>query len=145
MVNDVLREKRERHLHIFISIKCYLEIHVLDVGASKMCTFSADCTVPKEFQSDRVSGTSGEFKRIIDKIPANSDANAVGVLFLWAMVNHNASIRHRAICGDAPNLFVRDEEDCVGSLGDTFFVLSKMMDFLAHCWYPDLFKVMVML
>jgi hypothetical protein len=109
------------------------KIHVLDVGASKTCTFGADCTVPKGFQRDYVSGMSGEFEWMIDKIPADSDANAVGVLLLWEMVNHNASICYCAVCGDAPNLFVREEEDSVGSLGDTFFALGKMMDFFAHC------------
>jgi hypothetical protein len=61
------------------------------------------------------------------------------------MVNHNASICYRAVCGDAPNLFVREEEDSVGRLGDTFFALGKSMDFLAHCWYPEVFEVRVML
>jgi hypothetical protein len=61
------------------------------------------------------------------------------------MVNHNASIHYRVICGSAPNLFVREEEDSVGSLGDTFFALEKRMDFLAHCWYPKVFEVRVML
>ncbi len=145
MVDDVLWEKRERHLHTFISIEGHLKIHVLDVSTSKTCTFGADCAVPKEFQRDHVSGKSGEFKWIIDKIPANSDADAVGVLLLWAMVKYNASICYRADCGDALNLFVREEEDSVGSLGDTFFALGKTMDFLAHCQYPMVFEVRVML
>jgi hypothetical protein len=65
------------------------------------------------------------FKWIIDKIPANSDANTVGVLLLWVIFNHNASIHYRAVCGDATNLFVREEEDIVGSLGDTFLPWAR--------------------
>jgi hypothetical protein len=64
---------------------------------------------------------------------------------LWAMVNHNASIHYRAGCEDAPNLFVREEEDSVVSLGDTFFALGEMIDFLTHCRYSEVFEVRVML
>ncbi len=61
------------------------------------------------------------------------------------MVNHNARICFHVVCVDAPNLFVREEEDSVGSFGDTFFALGETMDFLAHCRYPEVFEVRVML
>ncbi len=61
------------------------------------------------------------------------------------MVNHNAIVRYRAVCGDTPNLFVREEEDSAGILGDIFFALGKTINFLAQCWYPEVFEVRVML
>ncbi len=50
MVNDVLWEKRERHFHVFMSVKWRFKIHVLDVSAGKPGASGADGAVPKEFR-----------------------------------------------------------------------------------------------
>jgi hypothetical protein len=88
MLDDALWEKGERHLHILILIKWRVKVYVLDVGAGKTCPFHADWAVPKKFRGNRVSGVRGEFKRIIDQVTANSDANAVRVFFLWMMIDN---------------------------------------------------------
>ncbi len=59
VVDDVLWEKRERHFHIFISVKWRFEIHVLDVSSGKPGASGADGAIPKEFRGDHVSGTRG--------------------------------------------------------------------------------------
>jgi hypothetical protein len=92
MLDDVLWEKGERHLHIFIHIMWRVKVHVLDVSAGKMCPLCADCAVPKKFRRNHVSGVHSEFKRIIDQVTTNSDANAVGVFFLWTMINDDSTI-----------------------------------------------------
>ena len=92
MLNDVLWEEGERHLHIFIPVKRRVKVYVLNVGASKLCPFCTDCAVPKKFGENHVSGVPGEFKRIIDLFTANSDANAVRVFFLWTMIDDNSKI-----------------------------------------------------
>ncbi len=121
------------------------EVHVLDVGAGKAGTFGADGTVPKEFQRDHVSGVGGESERGVDKVTSNSDADLVRDLLLWAMVDYNLSIGYRSIAGDMLNFIVGEEEDGVGSFGDTRFALGEAMDFLAKCWYPEIFEVGIML
>ncbi len=64
VVDDVLREKRERHFHIFKSVKWHFEIHVFDVSSGEPGASGADGAVPKEFSGDHVTGTHGEFKWI---------------------------------------------------------------------------------
>ncbi len=61
------------------------------------------------------------------------------------MVNYNSCIRNRSVVGDRSNFIVGEEEDGIGSFGDTRFALGKAMDFLAKCRYPEIFEVGIML
>ena len=97
-----------------------------------MCSLCTDCAVPKKFRGNHVSGASGEFKRTIDQVTANSDANAVRVLFLWTMINENLTISDCLVGMDAANLFGRKKEDCVGPIGDTWFALCQSMYLFAY-------------
>ncbi len=145
MLDGVLWEKGERHLHTFTPIEWHVKVHVLDVGPGKTCPLCADRPVPKKFRGNHVSGACGEFKRIIDQITANSDANAVRVFFLWTMINDNLTIRDCPVGRDVRNLFWGKEEDCVGPIGDAWFVLCQSMYLFAHCRYPEILEVRIML
>ncbi len=145
MVDDILWEKGQWHFHILKPVEGFFEVHVFDVGAGKVGTLDADGTVPKEFQRDHVSGAGGEFKRVVDKVTSNSDADTVRVFLLWAMVDYNSSIPYLSVAGDMSNFIVGEEEDGVGSFGDTQFALGKAMDFLAKCRYPEIFEGEIML
>ncbi len=105
MLDDVLWEKGERYLHAFIPIEWHVKVNVLDVGAGKTCPLCADCSVPKKFRGNHVSGACGELKRIIDQVTTNSDANAVRVFLLWTMIDDNSTIRDCQVGRDVPNLF----------------------------------------
>ncbi len=61
------------------------------------------------------------------------------------MVDYNLSICHRSVAGDMSNFIVGEEEDGVGSFGDTWFALGEAMDFLVKCLYPEIFEVGIML
>ena len=87
----------------------------------------------------------GEFKRIIDQVTSNSDANAVRVFFLWTMVDDNSTICDCLVSRDVPHLFGGREEDCVGPIGDAWFSLCQSMYLFAHPWYPEMFEVGIML
>jgi hypothetical protein len=145
MLNDGLWEEGEMHLHIFTPVEWQVKVHVLDVDASKTCPLCADCAVPKKFGGNHGSGARGEFKRIIDQVTTNRDANAVRVLFLWMMIDDNLTIRDCLVGRDVPNLFGRKEEDCVGPIGDAWFSLCQSMYLFAHPWYPEMFEVGIML
>jgi hypothetical protein len=145
MLHDVPLEKGERHLHIFIPIKWHVKVHVLYVGAGKTCPLCVDRVVPKKFRGDHVSGAHGEFKRIIDQVTSNSDANAFRVFFLWTMIDDNLTIRDCPVGRDVPNLFGGKEEDCVGPIDDAGFALCQSMYLFAHCQYPEMFEVRIML
>ncbi len=56
-----------------------------------------------------------------------------------------SSICYRSVVGDMLNLILGEEEDGVGSFGDTWFALGKAMDFFAYCRYPEIFEVGIML
>jgi hypothetical protein len=86
-----------------------------------------------------------EFERVVDKVTSNSDADTIGVLLVWAMVNYNSCIRNHSVVGDMLNFIVGEEEDSVGSFGDTRLALGKAMDSLAKCRYPEIFEVGIML
>jgi hypothetical protein len=79
--------KRDRGIFILKPVEGCFEVHVLDVGTGEAGTFGADGAVPKEFRRNHVSGTGGDFERVVDKVTSNSDADMIRVLFLWAMVN----------------------------------------------------------
>jgi hypothetical protein len=145
MLDDVLWEKGERHLHIFIPIEWCANVHVLDVGAGKMCPLCADCAVPKMFRGNHVSGVHGESKRIIDQVTTNSDVNMVRVFFLWTMINYNSTIRDCPVGRDVSNLFGGREEDCVGPIGGAWFALCQSIYLFAYCWYPEMLEVGIML
>jgi hypothetical protein len=145
MLGDVLWEKGEMHLHILIMIEWRIKVHFLDVFTGKTCPLCADCAVPKKFRGNHVSGVGGEFKRIIDQVTANSDANAVRVFFLWMMIDDNSTTRDCLVGRYVPNLFGGKEEVCVGPIGDTWFALCQLMYLFAHCRYPEMFEVRIML
>ena len=128
MVNDILWEKRQWHFHILKPVKGCFEVHVLDVGAGEVGTFGAYGTVPKEFQRDHVSGTGGKFEGVVDKVASNSDVDTIRVLLLWVMVNYILSISYHSVAGNRSNLIVGEEEDGVGSFGDTRFTLGEAME-----------------
>jgi hypothetical protein len=138
-------KKDKGHFHILKPVKQCFEVHVLDVGASKVGTFGADGTVPKEFRRGDVSCTGGEFERVVDKVTSNSDADWIRVLLLWAMVNYNSSIHYHSVVEDMSYFIVGEEEDGFGSFGDTRFALGMAIDFLAKCRYPEIFEVRIML
>jgi hypothetical protein len=145
MLNDVLWEEGERHLHIFIPVKWHVKVHVLDVGAGKTCALCADHAVPKKFGGNHVSGTCGEFKGIIDQVTTNRDANGVRVLFLWTMIDDNSTIHDCPVSRDVLNLFGRKEEVCIGPIGNGWFSLCQLMYLFAHCQDPEIFEVVIML
>ncbi len=145
MLDDVLWEKGERHLLIFIPIEWHVKVHVLDVSTGKKCPLHADCAVPKKFRGNHVSGACGEFKRIIDQVTTNSDANAVRVFFLWTMIDDNLTIRDCPVGRDVANFFGGKEEDCVGPISDAWFAPCQSMYLFAHCRYPEMFEVGSML
>ncbi len=56
--------------------------YMFSMLAPTKCTpLCADCAVPKKFRGNHVSGAGGEFKRIIDQVSTNSDANGLGSSF----------------------------------------------------------------
>ncbi len=48
MRNDVVREKRQWHLHILILIERHFEIHILDVGTIELGSRGANHAIPHD-------------------------------------------------------------------------------------------------
>jgi hypothetical protein len=61
------------------------------------------------------------------------------------MINYNPSINDCLVSRDVTNFIGGKEEDCVNPSGDAWFVLCQSMDFFAHCQYPEMFEVGIML
>jgi hypothetical protein len=121
--------KEREAVHIFISVKWCFEIHVLDVSSGKPGTSGADGdgAVSKDFRGDHVSGMHGEFKWISDNVATDSDTDTVGILFLGTMMNDNTSICYHSVGWDIANVFMGEEENGVGSCGDSRFALGETM------------------
>jgi hypothetical protein len=74
-----------------------------------------------------------------------TDANVVRVFLLWTMIDDNLTICDCPVGRDVPKLFGGKEEDCVGPLGDALFALCQSMYLFAHCRYPEMLEVGILL
>ncbi len=69
----------------------------------------------------------------------------VGIFLLWPMVDDDTGICEGPVLRDLANVIVREEKDGVSGLCDAGLPLGKTVEFLAHCWYPEVFQVGVVL
>ena len=106
MFDDVGRKEGNGHTHVLIPIERSLEIHVLNVGPTKLCTRCADSAIPQEFRRHHVSSACGEFEWVVDEVAAHGDPHAIGILFLWTMVDDNTGIRDGPVFGNVADLGV---------------------------------------
>jgi hypothetical protein len=113
MLDDALWEEGERIFIYSYQSSGMSRYMFLMLAPSKMCPLCADRAVPKKFGGIHVSGARGEFKRIIDQVNTNRDANLVRIFFLWMMINDSSTICDCTVGRDEPNLFGRKETDCV--------------------------------
>ncbi len=67
----------------------------------------------------------GEFKWISDKAATDGDMDAVGILFLRTMINDNTIISYHSVGWDTASVFMREEENGVGSCGDSCIFLRQ--------------------
>jgi hypothetical protein len=65
----------------------------------------------------------------------------VGVFLFGPMVNNNLCISQGAIRRNVSYFLVGEEEDNVGSFGDSGFPPCQMVYFLAHHKYPEIFQM----
>ncbi len=61
------------------------------------------------------------------------------------MVDDNTGICDGPVLRDLANVIVREEKDGVSGLCDAGLPLGKAVEFLTHCWYPEVFQVGVVL
>jgi hypothetical protein len=136
MVNDVSGEKRDGHSHVFEVIERSLEVHVLDVSPSKAFSGRADGAVPEEFGRYHIGGAHGQLEGVVNEVPYQGDADAVGIFLLRLMDDDNTSIRSCSVFGDVLYLIVRKEKDGVSGFCDARFPLGKaveLLDWFSFC------------
>ncbi len=92
MVNNVIWEELEGHLHILVLIKRGFEINVLNVRTTEFGSRSTDDTVPHNFCRDHVGCICSEFVKIIDEVADNGDSHTIWVVLLGAVVDDNSCI-----------------------------------------------------
>ena len=97
----------EWYFHVFVSGHGCAKLEVFDVKACVACSLGADCAVPQDFGCCEFCGTRGEFSGVIDEVTARGEADAVGVGFLWSVIDNNSCV-------------------CYGSIGQNFayFVMT---------------------
>ncbi len=61
------------------------------------------------------------------------------------MVDDNTGICDGPVLRDLANVIMREEKDGVSGLCDAGLPLGEAVEFLAHCWYPEVFQVGVLL
>ncbi len=66
MIDDVLRDERERQSHVLVPVQRGFDIHVFNVGTSETGAPGADGAVLEEFGVDHVHCARSEFKRLVD-------------------------------------------------------------------------------
>ncbi len=102
-------------------------MHVFDVRPGKACPWHADGVVPEELGRYHVGGACGQLKGVVDEVPTNGDADMVGILLLWLMVDDNMSICDGPVFGDALDFVVEKKKYGVSCLGNTGLALSQAM------------------
>ena len=83
----------------------------------------SDNAVKKVFDSGKIDARGATIVRVIYAISANSEALAVGIIFFWSEVYHNATIGNVTPAVFRNILFV-DEKNCVCSGDLTWHALS---------------------
>jgi hypothetical protein len=63
----------------------------------------------------------------------------------WSMTDDDTGRCDGPVLWDLANVIVREEKDGVSGLCDAGLPLGKAVEFLAHCWYPEVFQVGVVL
>ncbi len=145
MFNDILQDERERYTHVLVPVQRGFEIHVFYVGTCETGTLCADGAIPKKFGGDHVCGTRCELKRVVDEVAADRDSYPVRIFLLGPMVNDDSRVCHGAICWYQSDCIAREKKDGVSAFCKTHLALCKPMEFLAHCWNPEVFENGVML
>ena len=118
---------------------------MFDVRPRKACPWCADGAVPEKLGRYHVGGACGQLEGVVDEVPANGDADTVGILLLWLMVDDNMSTCDGPVFGDALDFVVGKKKYGVSHLGNTGLELGQAMYFLAHCWHPHVLQVRIVL
>ena len=85
LINDVLWEDVEWHLHIFKSVEGCPKIEIFDVDGHVFGIIGAeDHTVPDELGRSHIQRSCGEFSRIFDEVTSSRDAYLIWVCF-WGL------------------------------------------------------------
>jgi hypothetical protein len=84
-------------LHVFIPVKGGRTVKGFDVKAHELGIGCAEHAIPMKFCCCDVRHLCREFTMVIDEISPGCDSDAIGVLFLWAVVDH-----HSGVCDDSP-------------------------------------------
>lgn len=111
LVDDMLGKSSEGDLHVFKAWERCAEIEVFNVDAKVACAGRADYTVPQDFGGGEVGCPGSEFAWVVDEVAAGCKANAVGVLLLWAVVDHDACVHDDAVFWYLFDLLVREHKD----------------------------------
>ncbi len=127
MVYDVRGGKGDGRSHVLELIERSFEVHVFDVGPGKACPWRADGAVPEELGRYHVGGACGQLKGVVDEVPAIGDADTVGILLLWLMVDDNMSTCDGPVFGDALDFVVGKKTYDVSHLGNTGLALGQAM------------------
>ena len=131
--------------HVLLPVHRRFEIHVFYVGTCKTGARCADGAIPKKFGVDHVCGTRCELERVVDEVAADRDSYPVRIYLLGPMVDDDSCICYSAICWYQSDCVVREKKDGVRSCCKTRLALYKPMEFLAHCWNPEVFEIGVVL
>jgi hypothetical protein len=86
-----------------------------------------------------------ELERVVDEVAADRDSYPVRIFLLGPMFDDDSCICYGAICWYQSDCVVREKKDGVRSCCKTRLALYKPMEFLAHCWNPEVFEIGVVL
>ena len=115
-------EERKRHLHVFKSIEGGSQVKILDVEAHVLCAFSAEDTVPHQFQCGEVGCSCRELAGVVDEVASRRDSNAMRVYFLWTELDNYPCVRDCSICLDEEDVSVSHNKNCIGTFLPSFIV-----------------------
>ncbi len=97
LVYDPWREQCECNPHVFEPVEGGGKVNIFDVKAHELGIGCAEHAISMQFPSCDVHCCC-EFARVINEITPHCDSDAIGVLFLWLVINHHSGICDDAVC-----------------------------------------------
>ena len=128
--DHVVREVQKLDPHVFITFHGGIEVEILDINRHVAGVLGGDGAVLMHLGGEQGDGGRAAITRIDDVVPSHCKACPVWFVLCWSVAHHDTSIR------DIPpalgwDVFLVDEENCIGAFDLSKHALSKAPEFVA--------------
>ena len=130
MFDHVVREVHKLEPHLFVPVHGGIEVEIIDVDCHVAGVLGGDGAVMMQPDGEQGDGGRATISGKDDAVPPHCPAFPGLVIFFWSVAHRDASIR------DIPpavgwDVFLVDEENCIGTFDLSRHTLSEASEFVA--------------